>query len=408
MTYKLSTVNLIIVLLFLGAIVFSILNPIALSKFLFINTSASVESEIDINGQKIPTEKFYLAEVTEVISSGIPEDINDGQEFQQLRLKVLTGDKENEIIEIQNNIVTVPREVQLASTGDLIVLSYLDTNAGGQFFVSEKFRLPAVALLVIIFFFVTFIFGRTKGLFSTLGLVFSIFVIAAFILPRIIAGENPLIISLVGSIVIAVVSIYLAHGFTKRTSIALISILITITIATLMAVVAVDMAKLFGSGSEEALLLKTGRLQTISLQGLLLGGIIIGVLGVLDDVTTAQTAAVDEISKADPKLGFWELYKRGFSVGHEHIASLINTLVLAYVGAALPLLLLFNTNANVPMWVTLNNEPIVEEIVRTLVGSSALIFAVPISTVLAAYLFSHRTDVAKSTTSQPHHHHHSH
>ena len=154
------------------------------------------------------------------------------------------------------------------------------------------------------------------------------------------------------------------------------------------AVGAVRLASIFGMGTEESVLLQFGPLENIDLRGLLLGGIVIGALGVLDDITTAQTAVVDELRRANPRMTFRQLYAAGISVGREHIASLINTLALAYVGASLPLLMLFTINDAMPLWVTLNSEFIAEEIVRTLVGSSALLIAVPISTWCAAQAFA--------------------
>ena len=159
----------------------------------------------------------------------------------------------------------------------------------------------------------------------------------------------------------------------------------------MLAVVFVDIAKLFGTGSEDAYFLKIGLLANINLKGLLLGGIIFGAVGVLDDVTTAQTAAVDEISKANKKLGFKDLFSKGISVGKEHISSLVNTLVLAYVGSSFPLLLLFSLNNDVPVWVKYNSEFIVEEVVRTLIGSTTLVLAVPIATFIAAYFISRKS-----------------
>jgi uncharacterized membrane protein len=136
----------------------------------------------------------------------------------------------------------------------------------------------------------------------------------------------------------------------------------------------------------------------------LLGGIIIGALGVLDDITTGQVAAVEEIHSANPKLPFKELYVRGISVGQEHIASLVNTLVLAYVGASFPLFLLLTINNEVPLWVRFNNEGIAEEVVRTLVGSTALIFAVPIATFLAAFFYEGRPPSRPLEVGHGHHH----
>ena len=131
---------------------------------------------------------------------------------------------------------------------------------------------------------------------------------------------------------------------------------------------------------------------SIDVRGLLLGGILIGVLGVLDDITTAQAAAIEEISLANDKLGFRELYRRGISIGKEHIASLVNTLVLAYVGASFPVVLLYMLHKNIPMWLLLNSNFIAEEIIRTVVGSTALVLAVPLTTVMSAYFFSQKSN----------------
>ena len=193
-----------------------------------------------------------------------------------------------------------------------------------------------------------------------------------------------------GGIMIIFISLYLAHGFNKRTSLALVSTLITFHLALGFGYLALNGARLFGMGSEEALLLTYTDLGVgIDLRGLLLGAIVIGALGVLDDITTAQTATVEEIHKADKKLSVKELYKRGLSVGHEHIASLVNTLVLAYVGVAFPVLLLL-MDTNEPFWVILNNEFMAEEVGRTLVGSLTLVLAVPIATGLAAHVYGQK------------------
>jgi uncharacterized membrane protein len=142
-------------------------------------------------------------------------------------------------------------------------------------------------------------------------------------------------------------------------------------------------------GSDEAVDLTLGYFENVDLKGLLLGAIVIGALGILDDVITTQVATVEEIQNAHTRFSFWELYRRGLSVGKEHIASLVNTLVIAYAGASLPVFLFITTSEN-PLWVILNNEYMAEEIVRTLVGSTTLILAVPISTLLAAYIYSRR------------------
>lgn len=325
------------------------------------------------------TETFTRAKVMEIVSEeedtvgGIPRTV------QTVRLRITEGSNAGHEFLTENGILD-SREDMRISEGEILVMRMLTFPDGSvRYFTAEKYRLPNIGWLVLLFLAFVFILGGWTGLSSMLGLAVSILVLVLFIVPQIASGGNPLLISLTGSFAIACTSLYLAHGFHRRTSVALLSTLLTLCIAAVLSVTFVYSAKLFGMGSEESMFLQLGT-NVVNLRGLLLGGIIIGCLGVLDDITTAQTAAVDEIRKANPSLSSVQLLKAGTSVGKEHIASLINTLALAYAGASLPLLLLFHTNDAYPFWVTLNGEFLAEEIVRTLVGSTTLLFAVPIST----------------------------
>jgi uncharacterized membrane protein len=158
-----------------------------------------------------------------------------------------------------------------------------------------------------------------------------------------------------------------------------------LVVVTLLSHWYVILAKLTGLGTEEAAFLQFGETATINLRGLLLGGMMLGALGVLDDITISQVSTVFEIKRANNQLPFSELYQRGMRVGRDHVASLVNTLVLAYAGANLPLLILFTISSETPAWVHTNNELIAEEVVRTIVGSLGLVLAVPLTTALAAY-----------------------
>ncbi len=326
-----------------------------------------------------PKEEFSVGKVIKVIGGGTDESNGPPLPYQDLLIQ-----SKGEELEIRNGgDFILPGKMQF-KTGDKIVLS----KSGDEYLIVDKYRLPAMLAVLFLFFFLVIVFSGRKGAASIAGLGISILILVKFIAPKIIAGNGPLLIGILGSLVIAFLSIYTAHGLNKRTSIALLSTFITLAIASGLAIIFVKFSHLFGTGSEEALYLQTGGMENLNLQGLLLAGIIIGTLGVLDDITTAQTAAVDEISKANPTFNFSELWKRGVSVGKEHISSLVNTLVLAYAGASLPLFLLFTLNRTEPLWVVFNNEMIAEEFIRTLVGSSALTLAVPISTCIAAYFFS--------------------
>ncbi len=321
-------------------------------------------------------EKFYRARVLEV---------NDQADLRITKVKILSGDKKGQELVINEQSGVQSPGALVFKPGDKVVVSQFQSLDETIYYIADYYRIRPLVMVIALFFGVAIFFGRLKGLTSVLGLAFTVLVLGWFIVPQILEGRNPIIITLLGAFVIALISIYLAHGFNRRTSLALLSTIITLVIASALAFIFVSVARLLGLGSEEAMLLQVGLAENVNLKGLLLGGIIIGTLGILDDITTSQTAAVDEISKANASLEFGDLYKRGLSVGHEHIAALINTLVLAYAGAALPLFLLFSLNDTQPWWVVLNGELIAEEIVRTVVGSIALVLAVPITTLLAAY-----------------------
>ena len=335
-----------------------------------------------------PVDEYARAEVMTIIEEGQRSFDNEAysQPYQLVWLRVLSGPEVGKELEIRHGYDFPIREQQKVAVGQTVVL--VKTQAFGEttYLISDPYRLPWVGLIVAIFLVVAVFFGRFKGIGSVIGLLVSILILVKYIVPTIVSGGNPVTTSLVGSVAIAVLSLYPAHGFSRRTSIALVSMLISLGLATGLASLFVGLARLFGMGTEEAFYVQMGLLENIDLKGLLLGGIIIGALGVLDDVTTGQAAAVDEIHKANPTLPFIELYRRGLSVGREHITSLVNTLALAYIGAGLPLLLLFTTNTVQPLWVAMNAESIVEEIIRTLVGSTTLIFAVPITTALMAHI----------------------
>lgn len=269
----------------------------------------------------------------------------------------------------------------------MVVLSKFE-NPGteARYIIADKYRLNMLIWMAAGFFILVLAVSGKKSFGALLGLIFSLLVIVKFIVPQILAGQDPLFISIAGALVILFATLYLAHGLTRQTTIALISTFITLVITGILSVLAVNISHLTGMGSEEAYSLQLGLTTTINLQGLLLGGIIIGALGVLDDITTTQTAAVFEIAKHNSKQTFNELLNSGLNIGKEHISSLVNTLVLAYAGASLPIFILFVFNPKrVPLEIILNGEMIAEEIIRTLAGSAGLVLAVPISTALAAW-----------------------
>ncbi|HVM35100.1 MAG TPA: YibE/F family protein [Actinomycetota bacterium] len=240
----------------------------------------------------------------------------------------------------------------------------------------------ALLVLALLFAVVVVLLSRWKGLSALVGLAVSLIVLIRFVLPAILAGDPPIAVAIVGSAAIMFVSLYLAHGLNARTTTAVIGTMASLALTGALAYFFVDFARFTGFGSEEALFLQVSA-QQVNLQGLLLGGIIIGTLGVLDDVTVTQASAVWELHVANPMYSVRRLYRAAVRIGHDHIASTVNTLVLAYAGASLPLLILFVLSER-PLGQLVTTEVVAEEIVRTLVGSIGLVASVPITTALAA------------------------
>jgi len=305
------------------------------------------------------------------------------QLYQKLELKVTDGFKKGETITVENGNFPAAQVIRYR-VGDEVVVTVSQNPEGGTLFqISDYVRRTPLYILFGIFAVLTFLVGRLKGLTSLLGMGFSFLIIFVFILPQILAGGDPILISIIGALFMIPVTFYLSHGFNKKTTVAIIGTVLALVVTGILSQIFVTASNLTGFVSEEAGFLQLALGGAVNIKGLLLAGIIIGVLGVLDDVTVSQAAVVEQLKKANSSLKPAEIYKKAMSVGRDHIASMVNTLVLVYTGASMPLLLLFVNNPQ-PFTEVLNYEIIANEIIRTLVGSIGLILAVPIATFIAA------------------------
>ncbi|MEV7439782.1 YibE/F family protein [Streptomyces sp. NPDC091204] len=273
-----------------------------------------------------------------------------------------------------------PRQL---TDGQEVVVAYApDAPRDLQYSVIDVNRKIPLAVLAGIFAVSVVLVGRMRGLFALIALIVSFGVLTLFILPAILQGSNPLVVAVVGASAIMLIALYMCHGLTARTSVAVLGTLVSLLLIGLLGSVFIDWASLTGNTDDNTGLIH-GLYPDIDLSGLLLASVIIGSLGVLDDVTVTQTSAVWELHAADPSMGPRGLYRAAIRIGRDHIASVVNTLVLAYAGAALPLLLLFSI-ANSSMGSVANSELVAVEIVRTLVGSIGLVASVPVTTALAS------------------------
>ncbi|MFJ8138712.1 YibE/F family protein [Streptomyces sp. NPDC096013] len=283
--------------------------------------------------------------------------------------------------------IVQPDQSRQLHQGEKVVVAYEPSAPRDlQYSVTDVNRKFPMALLAGIFALAVVVVGRLRGVMALIALAISFMILNFFILPAILHGSNPLIVAVVGSSAIMLIALYMCHGLSARTSVAVLGTLMSLVLIGILGSGFIDWAALTGNTDDNTGLIH-GLYPSIDMSGLLLAGVIIGSLGVLDDVTVTQTSAVWELHEANPSMGWRGLYRAGIRIGRDHIASVVNTLVLAYAGAALPLLLLFSI-AQSSVGSVANSELVAEEIVRTLVGSIGLVASVPVTTALAALVVS--------------------
>ena len=285
--------------------------------------------------------------------------------------------------EVIVDIPSGPGAADPESGREVVLIHTPDSVSGQEYHIVDHERTSALWTLAIAFVLAVIAFGRWKGVRSILSLAVSFGVLLLFIVPAILDGSPPLLVAIVGSAVIMLVSLYLSHGWNRTTTVAVIGTLAALVLTGVLAGAAVNLAFLSGVLDEETSSLAYQF--PIDMSGLLLAGILIGALGVIDDVTVSQAATVDEVAGANPSWGRARLFKSGMRVGRDHLTSVVNTLVLAYAGASLPLLVLI-VAAGRPLGQVLTSQTIATEIARSIVGTVGLIAAVPITTWLAAAL----------------------
>ena len=331
------------------------------------------------------------ARVTEIIEEG---EITLGevvQRYQIARVDLLDGEYQGIVMEMDYGKRQVLPSAVYLQPGDTVLVTVGSRPDGvlTVYFV-DFVRANSLLWLTGIFVVTILVISRWKGLRSLLSMAFSLMVIISFIIPHILAGEDPLRVSITGSIILLGVTLYLTYGWNLKTHAAVVSMIFVLLITGMLAGLFVIVARLTGTGDENALFLLQMLNAQINLRGLLLGGMIIGALGVLDDLVTTQASAVFELHHANDSLGFRALFRSAMRIGQDHVAATVNTLVLAYAGASLPMLLMFSLGRG-DYGYLVNFEFVAEEIVRTLVGSLGLITAVPLTTAIAI-LFALRAD----------------
>lgn len=346
--------------------------------------------------------KTYKARVLE-IEKTYERPIYEGRtmQAQTVRVEILDGERAGEIVTFDNDYI-------ILKEGQRFFLNHFtDLNDVETYMVFDIERKPQLLFLFLFFAVCVIALGGLEGARSLLALGVSIAVIVTILIPALVAGYNPLIVSsIVGSLILAV-AIYSTHGLNMHSTIALAGTVGAVIVTSILAFFASSGTALTGKADEVAAYLDLNAVQgQFNFFNLLIASMIIGALGVLDDIAITQVAVVSELHTTDRTLSRFELYRRALRVGRAHVGALVNTLVLAYVGVALPSIMLMFQNQT-PLLSIINIEYFATEIVRALVGSIGLIFAVPLTTALAVYILHGRKNIPRFDGHEhPHGHHH--
>ncbi|HSG79611.1 MAG TPA: YibE/F family protein [Acidimicrobiia bacterium] len=304
-----------------------------------------------------------------------------GLPCQQVSFRLDQGPDAGGVVELE---FVIAETSPYFTIGDRVVLDYrADAEPGFEYGYADRQRRPVLAWVAIIFALAVVALGRLRGLAALVGLAASIFVLLQFVIPAILDGRSPVLVAAFGAAAIAYVALYAAHGFNRMTTVALLGTLAALVVTVLLSEIAIGAADLTGFASDEAFILTI--VGTIDLSGLVLAGVVLGSMGAIDDVTVTQASAVWEVKRAKPEISRIELVRAGLRVGRDHVASTVNTLLLAYAGASMPLLIFF-VLSDQSLGTVLNSEIVATEVLRTLVGSIGLVASVPLTTWLAAVM----------------------
>jgi uncharacterized membrane protein len=277
--------------------------------------------------------------------------------------------------------------------GDTVYVRYVLSSDGTEYFsIFDVYRFPTILLLFGVFIATVLVIGGRQGFLSLLALFVSFGFIFKILFPSILTGANIVAVATIGALLSLFVVMFLTHGISRLTVSAYLGCVGSVLVTLLAATFAVKATALTGFATEESVFLNLATKGGLDFVALLIGGIIIGVIGVIDDITITQASVVQELKSAGDHLSRRELYFRAMKVGKDHMGAVVNTLILAYTGASLPLVLLLYVS-DTPTIQLINSEVITTEIVRTIVGSLGLLAAVPLTTLIAVFLMKKDDDL---------------
>lgn len=388
-----------------------------MKKFVFLILLSGFLWAFNLHAQELTPDQTTIskAQVLKVLSqsSQLIPGTNTSQNLQSIEVKILEGPEKEKIVVVENDYLQL-------KVGDVFYLTKTVRADGGAdvYSVSDPYRLNSIYFFAALFILLVLLIGGWQGLRGLLSLAGGLLVIFYLFIPGVNQGFSPILMSIGVASLIVILGSYITHGFNKTTTAAVIGMIGTVVFTGLLAYIAVKTSHLSGFESEEAVYLNFNARGHIDLQGLLLGGILIGVLGVLYDVSIGQAISVEELHRVGPHLSRRFIYKRALRIGREHIGALVNTLAIAYIGVSLPLILFYFTTTT-PVPIIINSGIFATEIIRTLIGSIGLVLAVPITTLISILLliktkpiskddplYQKEKEEAEQLSGHAHHHHH--
>jgi len=340
----------------------------------------------------------YKAKIIDIIDEREEDLFDTIITIQTIEAKLLEGPNKGTIVQIENDYQIFKPNKRVYVNHNV----YIDDTESYNVIGVDRTR--SLLLLLLIFIITVVSFGRWQGVRSLIALTASFLIIMMVLIPGILNGWHPLVASILVAAGVLFAAIFFTHGFNRESSVAYTGTMLAVLLTSLFAAFAVSVTDLSGIAADEAVYLNFNTGGTLNFTALLLGALIIGFLGVLDDIAITQSAVVTELFKSNPNITRHEVYTRAMRVGREHVSALVNTLVLAYTGSALPLLLYFKLSPS-GFTSTVNLEIIATEIVRIIVGSIGLILTVPIVTLLAVFMINEHTQSCVTGCKNPHHNH---
>lgn len=312
-----------------------------------------------------------------------PNEINNNYQLQQIvEVEILSGKDKGSFVQVENRLTNNLFYDLFLHKGDKVILHCEENNSEEEFFISDLKRINTIYILTGIFCILLLIIGRKKGVFSLISIISTISFVFLIMLPLISNGVNPIFTALLVGILSTIVSLYLISGINYKSTSAVLGTVISLIIASVLAIITIFTAKLTGFTSEDSMFLMDS-MPNLNFTGLLAATIIISTLGATMDIGMSIASAINEIYTIDPNLSKKELFKSGMNVGQDIIGTMANTLILVYLGTSLPLMLLIQ---NIDLQKFFNLNKVVTEISSALIGSIAIVICVPITALITTYL----------------------